>query len=69
MHLHHLQGVLTLYVANVTKLLKLQLNKIGTLKRSRDRAYRKHHHRDYTHKTVQIVYTATEQTTSSFYNY
>ena len=32
MHLHHLQGVLTLYFADVTKLLKLQLNKINRLK-------------------------------------
>ena len=32
-------------------------------------AYRKHQHRDYIHKTVQIVYAATKQTTSTFYNY
>jgi cytochrome c oxidase subunit IV len=31
MHLHNLQEVLTLYFANVTKLLNLQLNKIITL--------------------------------------
>ena len=40
MHLHHLQGVLILYFAKVTKLLellKLQLNKISRLKCSRDR--------------------------------
>jgi len=36
MHLHHFQGVLTLYFAKVTKLLKLQLNKICRLKCSRD---------------------------------
>ena len=32
MHLHHLQGVLTLYCAKVIKLFKLQLNKISRLK-------------------------------------
>jgi len=39
MQLHHLQGVLTLYFAKVTKvlkLLKLQLNKISRLKCSHD---------------------------------
>ena len=39
MHLHHLQGVLTLYFANVTKLLKLWLNKINRLKCSCDRCW------------------------------
>ena len=37
MHLHHLQRTLTLCFAKVTKLFKLQLTKIGTLKCSRDR--------------------------------
>ena len=37
MHLHHLQRVLTLCFAVVTKLLKLQLNKTSRLKCSRDR--------------------------------
>ena len=32
MQLHHLQGVLTLYFAKVSKLLKLQLNKSSRLK-------------------------------------
>ena len=31
-HLHHLQGVSTLCFAKVTKVLKLQLNKISRLK-------------------------------------
>jgi hypothetical protein len=34
---HNLQGVLSLYCAKVTKLLKLHLNKISGLKCSRDR--------------------------------
>ena len=37
MHLYRLQGFLTLYFAMVTKLLKLQLNKISRLKCSRGR--------------------------------
>ena len=36
MHLHHLQGAVTLCFAKVTKLLKLQLNKSSRLKCSRD---------------------------------
>ena len=39
MHLHYLQGVLTLYSAKVTILLKLQLNKISRLKCSCDRCW------------------------------
>ena len=39
MHLQHLQGVLTLCFAKVTKLLKLQLNKISRLKCSRDHCW------------------------------
>jgi len=31
--------------------------------------YRKHQHKDYTHKIVRIVYAATKQTTSTCYNY
>ena len=53
----------------VTNVLKLQNNKIGRLKYSRDRAYRKHQHMDYTHKHVQIVFAATKQTKFTFYNY
>jgi hypothetical protein len=34
--MHHLQGHLTLYFAAGTRLLKLQLNEIGSLKCSRD---------------------------------
>jgi len=34
--MHHLQGVLILCFAKVTKLFKLQLTKISTLKCSRD---------------------------------
>jgi len=39
MHLHYLQEVLTLYFAKVTKLLKLQPNKISRLKCSRDHCW------------------------------
>ena len=38
-HLHYLQWVLNLCFATVTTLLKLQLNKIGRLKCSRDRCW------------------------------
>jgi hypothetical protein len=30
---------------------------------------KKNQHRDYTYKTVQIVYAATKQTTSTYYSY
>jgi len=32
-------------------------------------AYKKHKHRDYTYKTVQLVYAATKLTTCTCYNY
>jgi hypothetical protein len=39
MRLHHLQGVLTLYLARATTFLKFQLHKISRLWCSRDRRW------------------------------